>query len=221
MDTREEERGDPLLRGGSRKCGYTHGFSSDQIQSLSGICETFVPPLPLDTTINTKYNVADKAALHAFYKASGAEPPVPDEVAELMVKRDQPKGISFVKVVLTLLSFRLGTLFLCGWLCCDSKWPFILKFSETPVERREKILMKWSGNAHPLPLRAVFALIKTYCLFVFISMIIDLLASGFPLFLSLCSFRLYIISLGPFKKKKSCSCLATLVCLIVRRQTNT
>ncbi|XVE72893.1 hypothetical protein DITRI_Ditri11bG0074600 [Diplodiscus trichospermus] len=86
-----------------------------------------------------------------------------------MVKKGQPKAMSFVKLVLTALSFRLGTLLLCGWLCCDWKWPFIHKFSEIPMERREKILMKWSGNAHPLPLRAVFAIIKTYCLFIFFS----------------------------------------------------
>ncbi|XP_022758474.1 long-chain-alcohol oxidase FAO2-like [Durio zibethinus] len=166
---RKEECGHPLLRGGRRTSKYTHGFSSAQIQSLAAICETFVPSLPIDT-INNKDSSADQAALQAFYQASGAEPPVPDEVAELMVKRGQPKAISFVKVVLTVLSFRLGTLLLCGWLCCDWTWPFIHKFSKIPVERREKILMKWSGQAHPLPLRAVFALIKTFCLFIFFSM---------------------------------------------------
>ena len=76
---RKDQSGHPLLRGGRRKSGYTHGFSSAQIQSLSAICETLVPPLPLDT-INNKDNSADQAALHAFYKVSGAEPPVPDEV---------------------------------------------------------------------------------------------------------------------------------------------
>ncbi|GMI73542.1 hypothetical protein like AT4G28570 [Hibiscus trionum] len=154
--------GHPLLRGGRRKTPYTHGFSSAQIQSLAAICGALIPPLP----------PPDQASsLHAFYKASGAEPPVPDEVAEEMVKRVEPKVVSFVKVVLTVVSFRLGTLLLCGWDCCDWKWPFIHNFSELPVERREKILMKWSGNGrHPLPLRAAFALIKTYCLFIFFSM---------------------------------------------------
>ncbi|KAK8631048.1 hypothetical protein V6N13_079813 [Hibiscus sabdariffa] len=157
--------GHPLLRGGRRKTGYTHGFSSAQIQSLSAICEALIPPLPLDSPAH------HPSSLHAFYKASGAEPPVPDEVAEEMVKRVEPRVVSFVKVVLTVVSFRLGTLLLCGWDCCDWKWPFIHNFSELPVERREKILMKWSGNGrHPLPLRAVFALIKTYCLFIFFSM---------------------------------------------------
>ncbi|XP_021281421.1 long-chain-alcohol oxidase FAO2-like [Herrania umbratica] len=162
-----KETGHPLLQGGRRRSGYSHGFSSAQIQSLAAICETFVPPLPLDDEFGDKQ---DSAALAAFYKASGAEPPVPDEVAEFLVKRGQPKAVSFVKLVLTLVSFRLGTLLLCGWDCCDWKWPFIHKFSEIPVERREKILFKWSRKVHPLPLRAVFALIKTYCLFIFFSM---------------------------------------------------
>ncbi|XVF32354.1 hypothetical protein REPUB_Repub17cG0074700 [Reevesia pubescens] len=174
MESKDKtESGHPLLRGGRRKSKYTHGFSSAQIQSLAAICETLVPSLPLDHTINNNDNSGQQPALHAFYKASGAEPPVPDEVAELMVKKGQPKAISFVKVVLTVLSFRLGTLLLCGWLSCDWSWPFIHKFSEIPVEKREKILMKWSHHAHPLPLRAVFALIKTYCLFIFFSMTDD------------------------------------------------
>ncbi|XVF81021.1 hypothetical protein PTKIN_Ptkin15bG0122900 [Pterospermum kingtungense] len=170
---RKDQRGHPLLRGGRRKSRYTHGFSSAQIQSLAAICETLVPPLPLDTINHSKGSSADQlAALQAFYKASGADPPLPDEVAELMVKRGQPKVISFVKVVLTVLSFRLGTLLLCGWLSCDWTWPFIHKFSEIPLGRREQILMKWSRHVQQrLPLRAVFALIKTYCLFIFFSMI--------------------------------------------------
>ncbi|OMO89880.1 putative electron carrier [Corchorus olitorius] len=141
------------------------------MNSLSAICETIIPPLSLPLPLDGLNNKEKSAALHAFYKASGADPPLPDEVAELMVKRVEPKAISFIKTVLTLLSFRLGTLFLCGWLCCDLKWPFVHKFSEIPVEKREKILMKWSGKRHPLPLRAVFAFIKTYCLFIFFSMV--------------------------------------------------
>ncbi|XP_007050220.2 PREDICTED: long-chain-alcohol oxidase FAO2 [Theobroma cacao] len=162
-----EESGHPLLQGARRRSSYTHGFSSAQIQSLAAICETFVPPLPLDDKFDDKQN---SAALDAFHKASGAEPPFPDEVADFLMKRGQPKAVSFAKLVLTLVSFRLGTLLLCGWDCCDWKWPFIHKFSEIPVERREKILIKWSWKVHPLPLRAVFALIKTYCLFIFFSM---------------------------------------------------
>ncbi|XWS47006.1 hypothetical protein CRYUN_Cryun14cG0116800 [Craigia yunnanensis] len=76
---RKDQNGHRFLRGGRRKSSYTHGFSSAQIQSLAAICETLVSPLPLDT-INNKDNSADQAALHAFYKASGAEPPIPDAV---------------------------------------------------------------------------------------------------------------------------------------------
>ncbi|PPR94561.1 hypothetical protein GOBAR_AA26107 [Gossypium barbadense] len=168
MEIGNHETGDahPLLRGGRRKTTYTHGFSSAQIRSLAATCEALIPPLPLDSAHQA-------SSLDAFYKASGAEPPLPDEVAEMMVKRVvEPRVLSFVKVVLAVISFRLGALLLCGWDCCDWKWPFIHKFSELPVERREKILMKWSSNGHHrLPLRAVFALIKTYCLFIFFSML--------------------------------------------------
>ncbi|KAK3193487.1 hypothetical protein Dsin_024797, partial [Dipteronia sinensis] len=65
----------PLLRG-RRKSSYSHGYTSAQIQSLAAICETLIPPLPLET-INKEF--ADDQAIISFYKASGSHPPIPDE----------------------------------------------------------------------------------------------------------------------------------------------
>ncbi|XP_009369440.2 uncharacterized protein LOC103958847 [Pyrus x bretschneideri] len=55
---------------------------------------------------------------------------LPDEVAELMVKRTLPEAVGGVRVFLKMLSLRLGTFLLCGKCCFDWKWPFIHKFSE-------------------------------------------------------------------------------------------
>ncbi|KAG2719255.1 hypothetical protein I3760_03G259100 [Carya illinoinensis] len=92
-----------------------------------------------------------------------------EQVAELMVKRCLPQAVFLVSLVLRMLSFRLGTLLLCGFLCFDSKWPFILRFSEISVEKREEILKKWSRERGLVPLRQVFLVIKVFCFFNFLS----------------------------------------------------
>lgn len=74
----------PLLRGGRRESKFSHGFSPAQIQSLAAICEALVPPLSLEDTINNNNNnkeeSPDDQALHSIYRASGSQPPIPDEV---------------------------------------------------------------------------------------------------------------------------------------------
>lgn len=66
----------PLLRGGIRDPeSYTHGFSSTQIQTLSSICEAFLPPLS-----STHQNQCIPLSLSQL---SGAHSPIPDEVIYL------------------------------------------------------------------------------------------------------------------------------------------
>lgn len=90
-----------------------------------------------------------------------------EQVAELLTKRAQRQVVAMVSLVLKMLSFRLGTLVLCWGSCLASTWPFILNFSEMPVESRERVLMNWSRQKFLVPLRVVFVMIKLYCLFIF------------------------------------------------------
>uniref|UniRef100_A0A5B7BJZ1 Long-chain-alcohol oxidase n=1 Tax=Davidia involucrata TaxID=16924 RepID=A0A5B7BJZ1_DAVIN len=152
----------PLLRGGRKECSsYSHGFSSSQIQSLSAICEALIP-----SHVISKEHPPNQA-LHYFYKTSGSQSPIPDQVAELLVKRGLSEAVFLVSLVLKILSTRLGTLLLCGYLCFDWRWPFIHKFSEIPLEKREDILKKWSRQSYFIPLRVVFVIIKILCLYTF------------------------------------------------------
>ncbi|XP_017229908.1 long-chain-alcohol oxidase FAO2 isoform X2 [Daucus carota subsp. sativus] len=65
----------PLLRGGRRDPkSYTHGFSSTQIETLSSVCEAFLPPLS-----STHHNQHMPMALSQL---SGADSPIPDETDE-------------------------------------------------------------------------------------------------------------------------------------------
>ncbi|KAL1816785.1 hypothetical protein ACET3Z_019359 [Daucus carota] len=134
-----------LLRGGKRKSGYSHAFSSSQLQTLSSIFQAFVP--------------SDLSS-----HSSGSQIPFPDEVAETMKEKLLPEALFLVKLTLSLLSTRLGSLLLCGFVCLDWSWPFVHKFSELAVKKREEVLFKWSSQTNfPMPLRLVFALFKAFC----------------------------------------------------------
>ena len=87
------------------------------------------------------------------------------------MERANPKAVFLVKLVLRLLSFRIGTLLLCGNVCFDWRWPFFLKFSEISLEKRERILKNWSMAHHKYTvlLRMTFMIIKIFCCFKFFS----------------------------------------------------
>ncbi|KAL2486319.1 Long-chain-alcohol oxidase FAO4B [Abeliophyllum distichum] len=153
----------PLLSGERRdRRDYIHGFSSSRIQVLAAICETIIPPLQHSDVSNGDL---PNQAFHYFYKSSG-----PDVVAELLVKRIKPKPLFIVSLVLKLLSTRLGTLLLCGYVCFDWKWPFVHKFTELSLKNREIILQKWSRETFLLPLRIAFLLLKISCLYTFFAL---------------------------------------------------
>ncbi|KAJ9700744.1 hypothetical protein PVL29_006186 [Vitis rotundifolia] len=152
----------PLLRGGRREGKYTHGFSSAEMQSLASICEVLLPPLPLNSIEGQP-----SKAVQSFYQASGSQHPIPDEGAELLVKRALIEAVILVRVVSIILSTRLGTLLLCGSLCFSDKWPFINNFSSISLEKREKILQRWFGHWLLTPIRLAFVYIKFLCLYTF------------------------------------------------------
>ncbi|KAK7284138.1 hypothetical protein RJT34_18878 [Clitoria ternatea] len=154
----------PLLRGDRRKeKGYRHGLSRSQMHVMASFCDALFPSLPFDSSNN------QNSENQAFYTASASHFPFPDEAAELLFKRAMPEAVLLVSWVLWILSFRLGTLLLCGSLCLDGKWPFIHSFSEISLEKREEILRKWSREKRWVALRIVFVLIKLVCFFNFFS----------------------------------------------------
>ncbi|XP_042514264.1 long-chain-alcohol oxidase FAO2 [Macadamia integrifolia] len=160
----------PLLRGGRRIESYSHGLSSSQMESLTAICETFIPSIPSEDPhhVGSK-EVPSTHSVQSFFNASASQKPIPDEVAEIFVKRGSSDGVGLVRIVLWLLSTRLGTLLLCGMLCFGSKWPFIHKFSEISLQNRELVLKKWSKERFLVPLRGVFMIVKVFCFFTFFS----------------------------------------------------
>ncbi|CAO2824342.1 unnamed protein product [Amaranthus hypochondriacus] len=150
----------PLLRRRKGKSSFSHGFSASQIHTLSSFCEAFLPSIPSSSS---------SSSFFSFFQSSASKPPIPDEVAEKIAKRGITEAVILLKVVLTLLSTRFGTLLLCGWLCLEWRWPFIHKFTEMSLEKREKLLQRWSRESYWTSLRVVFLFIKVASCFIFFS----------------------------------------------------
>lgn len=87
----------------------------------------------------------------------------------MLVERALPEALTLIRVILSMLSTRLGTLLLCGSLCLNKKWPFINNFSNISLENREKVIQKWLKHRFLTPVRLVFIYIKVLCLIVFFS----------------------------------------------------
>ncbi|QCD97758.1 long-chain-alcohol oxidase FAO2 [Vigna unguiculata] len=149
----------PLLRGGRREKGYSHGLSTSQMHVMASICHTLFPFAPSEETSQHQQPLSP----------SVSHVPFPEEAAELMRKRVVPEALSLVNWVLWILSFRLGTLLICGRLCLDWKWPFIHCFSEISFDKREQILRNWCREKRWVPLRIVFLLIKLTFFYTFFS----------------------------------------------------
>ncbi|KAL6633960.1 hypothetical protein ACP70R_026631 [Stipagrostis hirtigluma subsp. patula] len=113
-------QGHPLLRGGGGGGkggkGYTHGFSASQMAALAALCGALVPSLPPDQRRREaedaggrgdpapgKKKAAAATVEEEFLRASAADPPVPDEVAELMSRRCLPEALALVRAVLWVL----------------------------------------------------------------------------------------------------------------------
>lgn len=88
------------------------------------------------------------------------------------MKNGRSEAVKVLRIILTILSYRFGTLFLCGSLCLAKDWPFVHKFSDLPLDKREEILRMWSRQSGLfLPLRITFFLAKFYTLFSFFSQV--------------------------------------------------
>lgn len=187
----------PLLSGRRKPTSnYSHGFSSAEMESLASVCDTILPSIPFEEKQDPP--AGSNKALEYFYKASASQAPIPDEVihsisptllqawkfekiivdsliqvAEIIVKRGLVEAVILTRVILLILSTKLGTFLLCGSLCWSKKWPFINRFSCMSLENREKVLQKWFKHSFVTPIRVAFFYMKAVCLFVFFSRVIN------------------------------------------------
>ncbi|XP_058730494.1 long-chain-alcohol oxidase FAO1-like [Vicia villosa] len=152
----------PLLRGVRDNNKYKHGFSVAEMDSLTSICEAVFPSLPVDDDESSN-------DVKSFFNLSASRYPLPHEVAEALVKRGLTEAVILIRVILWLLSTRLGTFLICGFLCLSKKWPFINNFSSLSLDQREKIVQRCLKLRFLTPIRLAFVYIKVLCLFGFFS----------------------------------------------------
>lgn len=93
------------------------------------------------------------------------------QVAEIITKGVFFEAVLIVRLVLILLSSRLGTFLLCGFLCLGNKWPYFNTFSSIPLEKREQVVQNWYKNWFFTPIRLGFIFIKFLCLLTFFSQV--------------------------------------------------
>ncbi|XAR57449.1 Long-chain-alcohol oxidase [Bertholletia excelsa] len=165
-----------LLKGGRRETKYSHGFSVGEMEALASVCQTILPPLPPNNSLRVppeekEARTKNKALDYFFHEASGSQHPIPEEVAELVTKRGFLEAVIIVRMLLIILSTRLGTLMLAGSLCFSSKWPFINRFFFLSLEKREKVIQRWMSHWFFTPIRLAFVFLKLLCLLAFFSQV--------------------------------------------------
>jgi long-chain-alcohol oxidase len=84
--------------------------------------------------------------------------------------------VVLVNVVLWILSTKVGTLALCGRLCISGKFPYVRKFADMPVERREQALTRWNKAQWWFPLKITFVVIKILSHYAFYTTVCSQLA---------------------------------------------
>lgn len=186
----------PTLRGGRRETKYSHGYPPSELEALASISEAFLPPIPLNSS-DRDDDTAPTKPIHNFYQASASQYPVPDEVgtgsihailfiltfsvfwclkfvqvAEMATKRGFLEARILVRALLKILSTRIGTLFICGSLSLGTEWPYLKKFSEISLEKREKVVQKWLHHCFLTPIRLAFVFLKFLVMFVFFTQVI-------------------------------------------------
>ncbi|VVA98576.1 unnamed protein product [Arabis nemorensis] len=146
-------------------------FTATEMESLASFCETVLPPVPPppEEFSDKDDHHRNKEALRSFYTTSGSQTPVLHQTIELIVKRGTIEAYLMARLALFLLATRLGTLLICGTECLVSRWPFIEKFSELSLEKRERVVQKQFRNWLLTPIRAAFVYIKSAFLFCFFS----------------------------------------------------
>lgn len=136
------------------------------MQVLSTICDTFVPSLPPPAQIaDSKHGGASPEEISAFYSESASNCGVPEQVAGMMTQFLRPAILSPIRLILSLLSTRFGSLLLGGRSSLTRQFPYVQSFLCLPLHKREEILYGWATGSSIF--QGFFKVFKGYILRAF------------------------------------------------------
>lgn len=123
------------------------GFSAAEMSSLTALCNAFFPSLPLEASGLLLDGSEFSKDVEEFYRASLPDGWSTFEVAETMRNLFKPEVLNILRKVLWLLSTYLGTFLLAGRHSLSTEFPFVLRFGDLAVEKRERVLLDWSTSS--------------------------------------------------------------------------
>ncbi|XP_044468907.1 long-chain-alcohol oxidase FAO4A-like isoform X2 [Mangifera indica] len=143
---------------------YANSLFPREMQSLTAICDTFLPSITVSSSTKVDENVA------TFFQASASMASTPECVGGLFCERVKHPRKWLMRVTLWFLSTSIGSLILCGRFCLSTNFPYVHSFPQLSQHQREAILLSWSLSYFHL-LRTFYNAIKIFILFVFFTQV--------------------------------------------------
>lgn len=127
-----------LMKGAQQPTRYANKLSAWEMDSLTALCNTFLPAMePPNSTLDE--------SVAQFYRTSPSTIGTPDYLGGLISRR-LGHHVFLVRSMLLLLSTRIGTFIMGGFLSLSPRFPFLHRFSQLPLEKRQRIVRSWATS---------------------------------------------------------------------------
>lgn len=150
---------------GRPKNPYKSSLSSREMESLTALCDTYLPSIDA-------FPVKNDESKTKFYQTSASMAGTPQHLGGLISERLQHPKLFLARVALWFLSTSIGTFAFCGVASLSSHFPYLQKFSQVSQQKREQIVLAWSRSII-FPLRLLFAALKVLILLAFFTQVDD------------------------------------------------
>ncbi|XP_049376273.1 long-chain-alcohol oxidase FAO4A-like isoform X1 [Solanum stenotomum] len=154
---------------------YLGALSSNQLDSLTTLCDTFVPSIHDASSYGhqDQGNIDDDDDSYTkFLQTSASMNGTPQHIAWMINNRLQHPKMNLCKLALWLLSTRIGTFILCGKASLSTQFPYLQTFSNISPKKREESVKSWATSCFKL-LRILFFAAKILVLLVFYTQVND------------------------------------------------
>ncbi|KAG6633557.1 long-chain-alcohol oxidase FAO4A-like [Carya illinoinensis] len=143
---------------------YVNSLSPWEMDSLTALCDTFLPSIDVTDDVTTDDSVIK------FYATCASMAGTPERLGGLISERLEHPRKWLIRLSLFLLSTWIGTLILCGRGSLSSKYPYFHRFSQVSRQKREEIVLSWSLS-YIYTMRMLFRTMKLLILYVFFTQV--------------------------------------------------